>query len=523
MNVVNKKGFAIKVDKIWADAQYTSSHGDIYIALFNKDSGAYVQDTLRKLVSPNTSVSYYFDQQTDAERCVAREVQPISIQPTSWSDPSDVTGCIPWPDAKAYIDGDGVEYTYTITYETGETFGGTGSNVRTDTVTNDRSHLRIRKQSSLDDKPLQGAVFTLTDTNTNKTMTFTSAQDGNVTDAYLIPGHTYTLTETAAPNGYTKLTSAVTIKVAEDGVLSITSPNNSSLVQIQIDVESRSGTLIIKNVPQGIILKKTDEGGTPLKGAVFTITKLNYNNYYNNRYWTKSTVLNANVTSDDNGIFYGGAPTDGYYLIEEITPPNGYQKLEKDVVMQVTNGKVDGLFTVNYNGSQYTKYQDIPFSQPTGSSQTISIENKRAYADLYIEKTITGLDASKGYPTFMFKVTQTKDANGDPIANGQEYIRCISYSAGDVDATKDVTLEDLPIGTYRVEELSSLNYQAIGLSVSGDDHAITSGDHLKAIVTLSSSGAVTVSYKNELGDRELYHTAYADNIIDYPEAGGQKK
>lgn len=525
MNVVNKKGFGIKVDKIWADARYTVSHGDIYIALFDKNSGTYIENTLRKLVSPDTSVSYYFDKQEEAESCAAREVDPTSIQPSNWSDTSAVTNCSPYANDIAAVNADGTEYNYAITYETGETFGGTGSNIRTDKITNDRDHLKIRKKST-DGTALRGAVFTLKDNaDSGKTLTFTSDSEGFVSDSYFTPGHSYTLEETSAPNGYQGLTNPVTITVNNEGTLTINRNGNSaSLVDFQLDSDNKSGTLTIKNTPKGIILKKTDTEGEPLKGAVFTVYRANREQYrqwvnwqwqyYYYDYWTKSTAVAQNVTSDVNGIFYGGTLSNGYYLIEEITPPNGYKKLENSMIIYVSGNEVTGQYTVTYNSS-YNRYDLYAPPDQTSATTTISIPNEKAYADLIIEKTIDGLDASKGYPTFMFKVTQTKDENGNSITSGTEYIRYISYDTTDTEPLKNAILEDLPIGTYKVEELSALNYTAVGLTVSGDDHAIINSDHMTAIVTLSSAGAVTVTYENHLGKRELYHTAFADNKISY--------
>jgi len=72
------------------------------------------------------------------------------------------------------------------------------------------------KSSNLD-KPLAGAVFTLTDAN-GKTKTATSGTNGIVSFDNLEQG-TYTLSETSAPSGYTKSNKTVTVNIDSTGTV----------------------------------------------------------------------------------------------------------------------------------------------------------------------------------------------------------------------------------------------------------------------------------------------------------------
>ena len=79
----------------------------------------------------------------------------------------------------------------------------------------------------------------------------------------------------------------------------------------------------------------------------------------------------------------------------------------------------------------------------------------------------------------------------------------------------------MPIGTYIVEELSTLTYDPVSLTVDGDEHAIISSSTV-ASVKLQTDDPVTVSYNNKLNDNDGY-TTYADNRIDYPDPQGEEE
>ncbi|MBQ8133193.1 MAG: signal peptidase I [Clostridia bacterium] len=116
----------------------------------------------------------------------------------------------------------------------------------------------------------------------------------------------------------------------------------------------------------------------------------------------------------------------------------------------------------------------------------------------------------------MFRVTQTKDENGNAITSGTEYVHCISFTSEDTEASKQVTLNHLPIETYKVEELSALHYTADSLKVEGDERAIISIDKTTATVAISSDATVTVAYHNKLKDDTIpIYTAFVDNKISY--------
>lgn len=529
MIVTNQKGFGITVNKKWADEKYTDSHESIYIALFSRD-GEYVENTLRELISPNTTI-YYFNDEQEASEYIAMEVVTNSIQPADWGgDASKVTSCQPYAAdsltelSAETLGGETYDFSYKVGYEQGEV-GGTGHNIRTDTITNSRDHLQILKQTK-DGEPLRGAVFAVYDVTYGEYLinTFTSDENGWVTDAFFTAGHTYRLDETMAPNGFRSLHGSVMIYVDENEQIDIQyQPADSDNITAALSADRKSGTLTIKNEQNGILLRKTDTDGVPLKDGVFNLYQ--FDKAQNRTY---PLTDRQNLVSDENGIFFGDVLTSGYYLVEEVNAPNGYFKPDISTVFHIRqeNGAIDQLYTVRYDSEsgKYVTVDDVlsEWLQTNDDSVRISIPNEKAKGSIKIRKTIDRIVYSRGFPAFMFKVTRIKDEHGNSIRSGPEYVGTISYDSSDSDYTKETLLSDLPMGTYLVEELDSLNYTASGLTVEGDRQPVISSN-TKASVTISSQDTVTVAFDNRFeGVVPVSDTAFADNKITYPVSQGSE-
>ncbi len=526
MTVTNQKGFGITVNKKWKDDKYTSYHDTIYIALFKKGEGdqlIYVEDTFRELVSPNTSM-YYFNDEQEASQYVAMEVRPETIVPADWNgDTTVVTDCQPYlADSTTTLSaqtlgGEEYDFHYSVDYEQGE-ITGTGHNIRTDSIINSRNFLRILKQS-VDGDPLGGARFDLTDITSGEILmkTLTSGDDGFVDDAYFVAGHSYRLDEIAAPNGYLQLSGPITINVSESDELDIQyTAEDAENISVELSPDRTSGTLLIKNKPRGLLMRKVDSQGEHLSGAVFTV-------YQFDRGQNKKYPLPGyqNVVSDENGVFFSDTLPSGYYLIEEVKAPNGFATPEESTVIHIKmeDRSVDRLYTVRYDSGTgtYVTVKDVLSQQLYADGQVIRVDfpNEKITGNLILRKTIDGIDASKGYPTFTFKITQTKDENGNALTHTNEYIRTISFDSTDTDPTKEITVSGLPIGTYIVQELSTLNYTLSGLTVEGDSHAIITDTN--AAVSLVSEDLVTVAFSNRLNEETPPgYVAFADNKISYP-------
>lgn len=156
----------------------------------------------------------------------------------------DTNGTINYNDHKySMIDADGTTTirgtTYTVTYS------GSGNQY---TITNTKSAqkikiLKTRHAEGTPDIYLEGAEFTLVDRNgrvvkigTNTNGTYISDENGLVLEGDITYG-TYTLTETKAPSGYTKLANPITVTVNDQG---ITVSENTN-----VKVETTNNTYVI--------------------------------------------------------------------------------------------------------------------------------------------------------------------------------------------------------------------------------------------------------------------------------------
>ena len=135
--------------------------------------------------------------------------------------------------------------TYTVTYsKSGNRY----------TITNTKSAqkikiLKTRHAEGTADIYLEGAEFTLVDSNgkvvkigTNTNGTYISAANGLVLEGDITYG-TYTLTETKAPSGYTKLANPITVTVNDEGItvsentnVKVTTTNNTYVITVANDL-----------------------------------------------------------------------------------------------------------------------------------------------------------------------------------------------------------------------------------------------------------------------------------------------
>lgn len=206
------------------------------------------------------------------------------------------------------------------------------------------------------DKPLTGAVFSLTGTSYYGNMIKKTAEStsSGVTFDDVEMGYNYTLKEVSAPDGYITDNREYKVICDASGVLSIPGLSLNS-----------SGDYVITNKPSpSFTLKKVDTvNNDPLPGAAFTLTSES----------TESGIkINRTVISNQFGEVKFEDLDYGTYHLEEITPPdkhkankNGYsvdiQLVKNKTVITIidldTNKKLesndDGEFVVS-NEREYT-------------------------------------------------------------------------------------------------------------------------------------------------------------------------
>ncbi len=139
------------------------------------------------------------------------------------------------------------------------------SNVRVDTVTNDRPGLVLKKQD-WNGGPLEGAVFTLS-TGETEIGNFTSDAAGMITIAFLSSGKDYILKKTSAPRGWQGPEEDIVIHMDEEGKLTLTGP--ADYYELTEAEGTTLASLVVKNRPYTFQTVKIDgDTNTPLKAAL---------------------------------------------------------------------------------------------------------------------------------------------------------------------------------------------------------------------------------------------------------------
>ncbi|WP_151409339.1 SpaA isopeptide-forming pilin-related protein [Anaerococcus sp. Marseille-P9784] len=190
---------------------------------------------------------------------------------------------------------------------------------------------------------LPKATFALKDEN-GKVIYRSSDANGVVNFESIAPGR-YSLEETKAPDGYRLTNKKWQVTVLNDGSVriretSITGESNfytNATVPINIPVPN-------KPVGQKFRVYKKDGKGQPLPGAKFKITDPDDPNF------------SAEATSGPKGIveFEATLKEGKNYILQEVTPPTGYNPLNKKWVLRVEAGK-----TKVYNYSESTEIGDV--------------------------------------------------------------------------------------------------------------------------------------------------------------------
>ena len=128
---------------------------------------------------------------------------------------------------------------------------------------------------------------------------------------------------------------------------------------------------------------------------------------------------------------------------------------------------------------------------------------------LTIQKNITSIDPMRGAPTFQFRVTQLTDAAGNEVP-AASYVVSMTFPAP---GTRSATLDDLPIGTYHIEELGNIDYQQGEATVTRKG---AQPEPFIGTVRIGNGSIITVRFKNKNkpDDRRAYQT-FVDNRVTY--------
>ena len=194
-------------------------------------------------------------------------------------------------------------------------------------------------------KKLQNATFALKDEN-GKVIYRTSDANGEVNFDNIAPGR-YSLEETRAPKGYQLTNKKWQVTILNDGSVRI---RETSVTGVSKLYTGNNINIQVSNKPAGQKFRvyKKDGDGRPLAGAKFKITD------------PQDSQFLLEATSDQSGIveFNGNPQENKNYVLEEVEPPEGYNKLNKKWVLRVENGKTN-IYNYSENAEGGQQVQSI--------------------------------------------------------------------------------------------------------------------------------------------------------------------
>ena len=395
------------------------------------------------------------------------------------------------------------------------------------TVT-DLKQIQIAKKGKItkdgnNDAPLSGAVFELIDAQGKTAETWTSEQDAHILHAKLTVGASYTLRETSAPAGYTRI-SDTKFTVNKDGSLTKTSGDNNVVlsgdgcVVTATDTYSASGSVTISG-RKILSTEGKNSGGRKLTDQEFTfglyttdgkLIKEVKNNSKGEFSFPEITYSKDDITVRNED---GTGDGEKKYIIREIIPDGAKNGVLNGVTFDMTVYYVTVSLHDDGKGSITAK--------PTvkkGDSAADSIRFGNTYrssgeAEIKATKKLIGETLQAGEFTFELKdskgnVLQTKTNDKD----GKIAFDKIDFTAADISEwNSDGT--GTGIKTYTLSEKA------------GDNSAVRYDQAVYTVtVNLTDDGKGTITatpeYSKKVGDKDArVSEAIFNNIYTYTSFG----
>lgn len=194
-------------------------------------------------------------------------------------------------------------------------------------------------------------------------------------------------------------------------------------------------------IPTTLAVKKVDENGTALAGAVFTLVRLGADG---------TTVINSvSFTTGESGIvvfdllsgfIVDGDDIDGVYILSETTAPAGYEATDTTWTVTITEDDGEIRVELNENKNFFENIWEWIVGGITGNGETgytwaegiLTVENVRKTGSLTITKEVEDALGLYGDAVYTF----TLDCSDD------SFDRTFTLKAGEA-----YTLENIPWGT----------------------------------------------------------------------------
>ena len=455
ITVRNLKGWGLRINKIWTDADYMESRDATYFAVFTLDEGGnpvYVNNTLRMMPygSPRTQTLYWYFDRLESGKTISqhviREVTVTLDGPEPIIDENGIvtngTHIVPVADLETITlsgrqKGETVdsEFLYTVYYTQGQI--PEDSNVRVDTATNDRPGIVLKKSKADFDDPLAGAVFTLTDEAGDLIGTFTSAEDGLITVAYLRDGVNYTLTETSAPQGWYGLPSSLIIRRENSDV------QVSGADPFCYRLDNDGGTLTVRNCPYTFEAVKLDgsHSDAPMRDVHFELHRW-VSVGGQEGYDINPMVGYEDLVSRETGVIplLDNTLEPGRYELQEKEPPSGYQPLPAYIHFMVS---ATGEITLE--NAPYGVSLNVNTSEDGTLVYTLTVKNYEP-ASVVLRKT-DDRDPEHEITGAVFALC-CRDQNSWVKVN----VNGSDDNVVDMTSLSLFTINDLDAGWYRLEE-----------------------------------------------------------------------
>ena len=487
VDICNMKGWGLRINKTWTDADYMSERNDTYFGVYVQDGDGldFLDDTLMRMpykAKPQTLYWYFKTlpiENTSLADYVIREVKIVSGTPEFDSDAADDPND---PNAGDRVINEGalafsaVEagetitlngkqkgettssgFTYTVRYETGDI--PSDSNVRVDTAANDRPGIIIMKQD-WSGQPLAGASFELRDDAGGLIGSFTSDDEGMVTTAFLSPDKAYALTETLAPKPYRGPDAPLTITLANGGV---TVDGPEGYYELIANSGGALPTLVVKNRPFTLkAVKKDGDTQQPMQGVTFALHKQHTVDGVT-QFDTSPLDGCASLVTDEDGVVPNIVETlpAGVYELREIAPKEHYDPISGYIHFTITEAGAVTLGLMKDDGQL-----DTPDGVTLTETETGDAEGTLAYEiDIgnfrKTDVTIKKVDAD-GAPLLgaKFEFSRYDDASGDAESGDGEsgdgendkWKPVEGQGVIDLTANAQITIEKLTAGRYRLHE-----------------------------------------------------------------------
>lgn len=252
-------------------------------------------------------------------------------------------------------------------------------------ATNNHLAIELVKVSSNNgDLKLEGAQFRLAGMcmDNNTVHDYTTGEDGTIhIEPGLMGGVEYTLTELTPPDGYISM-DPLQFRMNARGEIEVigTAPEGWTVGEDKISFTAA-------NDPVNLQITKIDPDGSPLFGAVFSITPVDGSTFADG-----TTDTETLRTGEDGSLFMGAKLVVGNsYDITEVSAPEGYEKVVGTMRVTVADdGSINVVGSVDENGQVTGQLPPTGYEKVSGNAFEVRVTNEP------VEITINKVDSTDG-------------------------------------------------------------------------------------------------------------------------------